>query len=215
MLTEKLNNACASSNDLNEKVISLQALAKAIGTSDHVMQDAEISASEMMKSIGYQDTGNMFLDQEAIPAIVTNSVDDSVDETGRPLEGDVWMRPLPAQTLLRHTYFYLKEVQDRYKKAKAEYTKQQDKYSKMKAKAEHFENRKKRRVEKGLAKVEASRQPQTRERFLARRNQINRHRKGHKKVKKPRAENGLPEAHCHVHVKLRRPLMMPCSNNAT
>lgn len=190
-LEEKLNQACSKSTELEQKIQKLQQVAKKL-SSQELLNGENVAGFELMSKLGL-DNADPFL-SEALPTIVTNACEDYPNQDGEPFAGDFWNRPVPAQALLQYTYFFLKDIQEAYKKTREKYTKLQAQFAKLTDKLDSTKAKRKQHAETGLKKVEKSRQPDARELHLARRNQINRVRRGVKKQKKVRPEESLSEA---------------------
>lgn len=190
ILQEKMLSACSTTTDLEQQVSKLKALARRITQLEACLNDEMISGSALVSALGIDDT-DTYITQDIVPTIVTNAYEEEL--IGEAPGDGSWDTPIPAQAFLRHTYFVLKDVHQNFKKAAETRSKLQQKHATLKEKMDVRLSKKRKRAESGVAKVESQRKPGRREMLLARRNQINRARKGHKKVRKVRCEEGLPE----------------------
>lgn len=193
---ERLTKACAEESTLAEKLAKVKAISKMVSRLEQVANDEDMSGQQLKQLLPIEES-DVLLNQEILPAIVTRAY---AEENVTHQEESGLDKPIPAQAFLTQTFFILKDVQTEYKVANDRYERLRVKYAKLIGNKEKRILRRTTNAKKGIEKVEAVR-GHGRERFLARRNQISRLRKGVKKIKVSRSEDNLPQVHthgCHV-----------------
>lgn len=140
-----------------------------------------------------------WLKEDIYPSIFLDASREYDEEEGlKPFEGDFFARPLPGHGVLQQCHFKFHEIKDCLKTCRKKYEMINQKRNKILVREEAKKAKETKRSKAGADKWVALNDPEVRtevtEKRLTRRNQINRKRKGIKKIKKDRSEGDMPEA---------------------
>ena len=190
MLEEKLNSKRCEVSDLEQKVQLLSLLTSAMVASPVIQGEDQKSAFELIAAIGFSTDKPEMLD-ELMPLVVADAV---MDGSNGDMAGDFIHQPITGQILLQHTFFMMKSVKDQLNKAKSQLETLRRKHAKLCDKHQQQRVRKRKAAFEAVESVQMQQQEDVAETRLARRNQLNRIKRGIKKIKKQRSEEDLPEA---------------------
>lgn len=190
-LGEKLTAACSDFHTLQEKVAKLKDLTRKCSRSSDLADGSTITATDFVRTMEIPPE-DRWLNDDVMPKMIKNILDQCPDEKVQPSEEEIWTRPLPAELVIEETFFRLKGETDAFKKAQEKYESLKVKHNKLMEKTTSQMHKKRKTAEKGIAEETAG--PELHQQKLARRNQINRTRRGVKTIKKVRNEEGLGEA---------------------
>lgn len=190
-MEEKLTVACSNFNELQEKVAKLKDLTRKCARSSDLEDGSTITATDFVRTMEIKPE-DAWLNGDVMPRMIKNILDQCPDEKVGMSEEETWTRPLPAYLVIEETFFRLKMETDAFKKAQQTYETLKEKRRKFMEKTTGQMQKKRKIAEKSIAEETAG--PEVQEHKLARRNQINRERKGVKNIKKVRSEEGLGEA---------------------
>lgn len=198
-LERNLGHFCAEANHWLDKSNKLSKVAKTLSMIPPVSGDLPVSWAELEQTTTLQNLlkEDVWLTDDAIPDILQGVCAEDAED-GCDAENDPRARAVPGQLFLKHTYFKLQRVKDLQKKASQGHEKTSSKRNAvMTTQARVKESQQKHAqeaVEQWVREHKSEDGHILQDQRLARRNQINRKRKGVTKVKRIRSEEGLAEA---------------------
>ena len=167
-----------------------EVMAKASNFCDSLQGQAAIfkndlvGADEALTMCDVREEDKDFIAKTFLPLVWEKARKDEVIEIENKMQG---------KTLLKMVFYSLKELEDRTQLAKKRHKKNRDMYASHHKSLHERESRKRKGAEIEVRKI-LDKNPDDRENKLARRNQINRKRRGIKTIVKKRSEEKLPEA---------------------
>lgn len=161
----------------------MRTFTAALATAPCVGQNQELKVSELCEAVGFQCDEAWF--NEEVLTFVENH---AAAETGLSEPGAAY----PAQILLQAAFFGMRDLQLSHTKAEKKLLHAQQTYQSATDKMQAQTNARKKRLHSLVEKLDKD--EAAKEVALARRNQINRFRKGVKMARAQRSEEGLPEA---------------------
>ena len=195
-MQQRLNEACSeyhAANDINQRVKTLTSkMKRSFGPED---DDFKICGNDLGDKLEIDPEDSLTRDR-----IIPQICEESAKELGN-FDEDYMSKPVPGDLLLQHAYFRFKVETDVVKSRKETYEKAKNKFQKLQEKISKRKHDKLEIAERVVKQAEDWKDnPASKERHLARRNQLNRRRNNFKRVKAKRDEKGLPEAWvaCHV-----------------
>lgn len=201
-LQTNIGNARAEVSSYVDQFKEINKFAQGVSKCPCVVENRSVSWTQLLEDTTLKDLwdASEWLRDEVGPSIVKDACEEFDEELGNsPGEGDA-SREVPGQLFLKHAYFKVQRTKDSMKSVQQTHAKLTERYQKKVDQRSKTTAREKERNLKGLedwvARNESDKASELNEMRLARRNQLNRARKGVKKVKKDRAETEekLPEA---------------------
>ena len=139
---------------------------------------------EILNISGVQDDDDKYISTDFLEAVRAKAFEEEAFESAGKIRG---------RSLLKLVFFQLKDLEDSKQNAQKRHTRAKNQLASHKTLAESRQSMKRKNAETECDKVMLP-DDMAKDRKLARRNQINRKRKGIEKVKKKRSEENLPEA---------------------
>lgn len=208
-LGDKVRKTCSQQGDLEQRVASAQQCVASLPTLTDIVQNKPFSLEELVAVVGSDDP---FILDLFLPTIFEQGQNEELlRSSAQEIPGP---SQCPGQVLLKHAFFQLKELEDTLNNAQAKHSAAQKKYANYKTKKDKATSKKRKAAEMACDQF-INKDPVGKELKLARRNQINRKRKGIKKVKKVREEGCLPEARFCLVAAFRWGLQVPCHHVGT
>lgn len=181
-LGDKVLRTSAHEHSVLQDVQLARKFTLALPCLSQIIQNELLSPSEVLLATN-SPTEDGFLSHSFLPKVF--------QEARKEVTADE--EKVPGQTILKHSFFELKVLEDGFAKAEKKHAAAQKKYGKMTDKLVKAGAKKRKAAEMECSKIMDG-DTVGKEQKLARRNQINRRRKGIKKIKKVRSEENLPEA---------------------
>lgn len=191
-MEDKVQKTCSKQSDFAGHAAMAENCVKELLKHPAMTSRNDLSLDDLVVATGAEDP---FIIDLFLPHIFHDAQKEMAQESSTGDSGDLEQK-CPGQLLLKHAFFQLKEVQDAKKQVDMKHSNAQDRYIKYKSNLSKQTSKKRKLAEIACNQLLEKDDKVAQDRRLARRNQINRHRKNITKIKKVRSEDNLPEVCC-------------------